>query len=162
MRAAEQELGSRPLGRSRAAEETHSPWECLGRSILHPPSGGRSTADICNWHPQPLQSDPELLEDFQGSFLLAPKGSRPVSCSRRKPLLQTPLPNPPPCSQPPQILNTTSVSISLPAIGRELDIPQSQLQWLVSAYALSSVRLVFAFYAAQAPIIDVRANENGE
>ncbi|KAK0236923.1 efflux transporter [Armillaria nabsnona] len=34
--------------------------------------------------------------------------------------------------------NNTSVSISLPAIGEDLDIEETQLQWLVSAYALSS------------------------
>ncbi|KAK0463275.1 efflux transporter [Desarmillaria tabescens] len=34
--------------------------------------------------------------------------------------------------------NTTSVSISLPSIGEDLDIEEAQLQWLVSAYALSS------------------------
>lgn len=31
------------------------------------------------------------------------------------------------------------VSIALPVIGRDLDIPEYRLQWLVSAYALSSV-----------------------
>ncbi|KAF9034485.1 putative efflux transporter [Hymenopellis radicata] len=34
--------------------------------------------------------------------------------------------------------NTTSVAISLPAIGDDLNIQEAQLQWLVSAYALSS------------------------
>ena len=33
----------------------------------------------------------------------------------------------------------TAVSISLPTIGRDLDIPESKLQWLISAYSLSSV-----------------------
>ncbi|KAM5544030.1 hypothetical protein V8D89_002216 [Ganoderma adspersum] len=39
------------------------------------------------------------------------------------------------------ILNTanmTAVSISLPTIGRDLDIPESKLQWIISAYSLSS------------------------
>ncbi|TFK71576.1 efflux transporter [Pluteus cervinus] len=43
------------------------------------------------------------------------------------------------------ILNNTSVSISLPAIGRELGIVETQLQWLVSAYALSSGCLLLIF-----------------
>lgn len=34
--------------------------------------------------------------------------------------------------------NNTSAAVSLPSIGRELDIEQSQLEWLVSSYALSS------------------------
>ncbi|KAK0200895.1 efflux transporter [Desarmillaria ectypa] len=34
--------------------------------------------------------------------------------------------------------NNTSAAVSLPSIGRELDIEQTQLQWLVSSYALSS------------------------
>ncbi|KAM5539739.1 hypothetical protein V8D89_006552 [Ganoderma adspersum] len=36
------------------------------------------------------------------------------------------------------IANTTAVSISLPTIGRDLNIIESKLQWLVSAYTLSS------------------------
>ncbi|KZP15059.1 efflux transporter [Athelia psychrophila] len=36
------------------------------------------------------------------------------------------------------ISNSTMVSIALPVIGRDLDIPEERLQWLVSAYALSS------------------------
>ena len=38
-----------------------------------------------------------------------------------------------------QTSNMTAVSISLPTIGRDLDIPESKLQWLISAYSLSSV-----------------------
>ncbi|KAF8331587.1 efflux transporter [Amanita rubescens] len=38
--------------------------------------------------------------------------------------------------------NTTSVSIALPTIGRELNISPPRLQWLVSAYALSSACLL--------------------
>jgi len=38
-----------------------------------------------------------------------------------------------------QVANSTSVSISLPTIGRELNVPQANLFWLVSAYPLSSV-----------------------
>jgi hypothetical protein len=36
--------------------------------------------------------------------------------------------------------NNTSVAIALPRIGMELHVPEAQLQWLVSAYPLSSVR----------------------
>ena len=39
-----------------------------------------------------------------------------------------------------QISNTSVVSISLPTIGKELNIAESKLQWLASAFALSSVR----------------------
>ncbi|KAF8120110.1 major facilitator superfamily domain-containing protein [Boletus edulis] len=41
--------------------------------------------------------------------------------------------------------NSTSVSISLPVIGRALNIPQDQLQWLLSAYSLSSACLLLFF-----------------
>ena len=37
------------------------------------------------------------------------------------------------------MLNMTAVSISLLTISRDLDIPESKLQWLISAYSLSSV-----------------------
>ncbi|PFH49993.1 hypothetical protein AMATHDRAFT_62010 [Amanita thiersii Skay4041] len=36
------------------------------------------------------------------------------------------------------LFNTTSTSIALPTIGRDLNIVQAKLQWLVSAYSLSS------------------------
>ncbi|KAJ7916041.1 MFS general substrate transporter [Mycena leptocephala] len=36
------------------------------------------------------------------------------------------------------IASATSISIFLPVIGSDLDIPESQLQWLVSAFSLSS------------------------
>jgi MFS family permease len=39
----------------------------------------------------------------------------------------------------PQTGNNTSVSIALPAIGREFQATPSLLQWIVSAYPLSSV-----------------------
>ncbi|KAF8722460.1 hypothetical protein AX14_009814 [Amanita brunnescens Koide BX004] len=42
-------------------------------------------------------------------------------------------------------LNITSVSIALPTIGRELHIPQARLQWMISAYALSSACLLVLF-----------------
>lgn len=35
-------------------------------------------------------------------------------------------------------LNATAVSIALPTIGRDLNIPEYRLQWVVSAYSLSS------------------------
>ncbi|KAH8104780.1 major facilitator superfamily domain-containing protein [Cristinia sonorae] len=38
-----------------------------------------------------------------------------------------------------------AVSISLPAAGRDLDIPEDQLQWLLSSYALSSGCLLILF-----------------
>lgn len=41
-------------------------------------------------------------------------------------------------NNPRQISNVTMVSIALPIIGRDLSIPSSRLQWLVSAYSLSS------------------------
>lgn len=37
-----------------------------------------------------------------------------------------------------QIGSTTAVSISMPSIGEELNIEQDKLQWLISAYSLSS------------------------
>ena len=40
-----------------------------------------------------------------------------------------------------KIANMTAVSISLPTIGRDLNIIESKLQWIVSAYSLSSVSL---------------------
>ncbi|KAG1735286.1 major facilitator superfamily domain-containing protein [Suillus paluster] len=43
------------------------------------------------------------------------------------------------------ISNSTSVSISLPTIEKDLDIEQEQLQWLVSAYSLSSGCLLLFF-----------------
>lgn len=36
------------------------------------------------------------------------------------------------------ISNVTSVSIALPTIGKDLNIPEQRLQWLVSAYSLTS------------------------
>lgn len=44
----------------------------------------------------------------------------------------------------PQIANITSVAIALPALGRDLNIPEQRLQWLVSAYSLGSVRFLFS------------------
>ena len=38
-----------------------------------------------------------------------------------------------------QTANATAISIALPTIGRDLDIAENKLQWLVSAYSLSSV-----------------------
>lgn len=38
-----------------------------------------------------------------------------------------------------QTSNATSVSISLPLIGKAIDIQENQLQWLISAYSLTSV-----------------------
>ncbi|EAU84975.2 efflux protein [Coprinopsis cinerea okayama7 len=43
------------------------------------------------------------------------------------------------------IANSTSVSIALPTIGRELGLHEADLQWLVSAYPLSSGCLLLAF-----------------
>ncbi|ETW84917.1 hypothetical protein HETIRDRAFT_473617 [Heterobasidion irregulare TC 32-1] len=43
------------------------------------------------------------------------------------------------------ITNITTVSISLPSIGRDLDIPEANLQWLISAYSLSSGCLLLFF-----------------
>ncbi|OJA19940.1 hypothetical protein AZE42_08045 [Rhizopogon vesiculosus] len=43
------------------------------------------------------------------------------------------------------ISNTTSVSISLPTIGKDIDIQEDQLQWLASAYSLSSGCLLLFF-----------------
>jgi hypothetical protein len=39
-----------------------------------------------------------------------------------------------------QIANVSSLSIALPSVGKNLGIPEQRLQWLVSAYSLSSVR----------------------
>ncbi|KAG1736563.1 major facilitator superfamily domain-containing protein [Suillus lakei] len=44
-----------------------------------------------------------------------------------------------------QTSNTTSVSISLPTIGQDIGIQEDQLQWLVSAYSLSSGCLLLFF-----------------
>ncbi|KAL4260570.1 Major facilitator superfamily (MFS) profile domain-containing protein [Pleurotus pulmonarius] len=41
--------------------------------------------------------------------------------------------------------NSTSASIALPTIGRELGIPENQLQWIVSAYSLTSGCLLLFF-----------------
>lgn len=38
-----------------------------------------------------------------------------------------------------QVMSGASISIALPSIGVALSIPQAQLQWLVSSYALTSV-----------------------
>lgn len=38
-----------------------------------------------------------------------------------------------------QISNSTSMSISLPVIEKSINIQENQLQWLMSAYSLSSV-----------------------
>lgn len=38
-----------------------------------------------------------------------------------------------------QSSNNTSIAIALPTIGRDLNIQEAQLQWLISAYSLSSV-----------------------
>ncbi|KAF8992532.1 putative efflux transporter [Cyathus striatus] len=43
------------------------------------------------------------------------------------------------------IANTTAVATALPTIGRELQAEEAQLQWLVSAYSLSSGCLLVAF-----------------
>lgn len=39
-----------------------------------------------------------------------------------------------------QTANLTGVSISLPTIGRDLNIVEDKLQWIMNAYSLSSVR----------------------
>ena len=39
-----------------------------------------------------------------------------------------------------QVATNNGVTIALPSIGKELDFDESKLQWLVSAYSLSSVR----------------------
>ncbi|TFK34264.1 major facilitator superfamily domain-containing protein [Crucibulum laeve] len=41
--------------------------------------------------------------------------------------------------------NSTSVSIALPTIGRELNLDESELQWIISAYPLSSGCLLLVF-----------------
>ncbi|KIJ11533.1 the Drug:H+ antiporter-2 family [Paxillus involutus ATCC 200175] len=43
------------------------------------------------------------------------------------------------------VSNSTSVSISLPDIGKAIDIEEDQLQWLLSAYSLSSGCLLLFF-----------------
>ncbi|KAI6037704.1 major facilitator superfamily domain-containing protein [Pisolithus marmoratus] len=43
------------------------------------------------------------------------------------------------------VSNSTAISISLPMIGRDIGIPEDQLQWLLSAYALSSGCLLLFF-----------------
>lgn len=43
------------------------------------------------------------------------------------------------------VSNSTAVAISLPMIGRDINLPEAQLQWLLSAYALSSGCLVLFF-----------------
>lgn len=43
------------------------------------------------------------------------------------------------------VSNSTAISISLPMIGRDINIPEDQLQWLLSAYALSSGCLLLFF-----------------
>ncbi|KAL0945380.1 hypothetical protein HGRIS_000876 [Hohenbuehelia grisea] len=48
-------------------------------------------------------------------------------------------------TQASQISNTTAPSIALPTIGRELNIPEAQLQWIVSAYSLTSGCLLLFF-----------------
>ncbi|TBU55746.1 efflux transporter [Dichomitus squalens] len=40
------------------------------------------------------------------------------------------------------IANMTAVSISLPTIGKDLNIVESKLQWIISAYALSSITFI--------------------
>ncbi|KAH8831499.1 major facilitator superfamily domain-containing protein [Flagelloscypha sp. PMI_526] len=44
-----------------------------------------------------------------------------------------------------QLFGSTSISVSLPSIGRDFNVPENQLQWLVSAYALSSGCLLLFF-----------------
>ena len=46
-----------------------------------------------------------------------------------------------------QIANATSLSIALPAMGKDLNIPEQRLQWPLSAYSLSSVRSMCQEYA---------------
>ncbi len=41
----------------------------------------------------------------------------------------------------------TAVSISLPTIGRDLNIVEAKLQWIISAYSLSSVSLLLSFFS---------------
>ena len=48
-----------------------------------------------------------------------------------------------------EIANMTAVSISLPTIGRDLNIIESKLQWIVSAYSLSSVSPFVTSYSLQ-------------
>ncbi|KIJ62934.1 hypothetical protein HYDPIDRAFT_73435, partial [Hydnomerulius pinastri MD-312] len=43
------------------------------------------------------------------------------------------------------VSNSTSVSIALPEIGKDIDIQEDQLQWLLSAYSLSSGCLLLFF-----------------
>ena len=41
-----------------------------------------------------------------------------------------------------EVANSTSVSVALPTIQKELQLQPAQLQWVVSAYSLSSVRQI--------------------
>lgn len=44
-----------------------------------------------------------------------------------------------------QIASGTSASIALPSIGRDFGVPEDNLQWVVSAFSLSSVRPRYTF-----------------
>jgi len=44
-----------------------------------------------------------------------------------------------------QSSNNTAVAIALPTIGRDLNIPEYRLQWIISAYTLSSGCLLLFF-----------------
>lgn len=45
----------------------------------------------------------------------------------------------------PQVSSATAASIALPSIGRSLSVPEDQLQWLLSAFSLSSGGLLVFF-----------------
>ena len=48
-----------------------------------------------------------------------------------------------------QIANSTAVSIALPTIQKEMNLEPEQLQWIMSAYPLSSVSKTFSQLTGQ-------------
>jgi hypothetical protein len=48
-----------------------------------------------------------------------------------------------------QVASSATTSIALPAIGQHLNIPESELDWVVSAYTLSSVGLPLHWHSTR-------------
>ncbi|KAF7327956.1 Glycoside hydrolase family 38 protein [Mycena kentingensis (nom. inval.)] len=79
----------------------------------------------------PSEGAQDVLNDAQREDGVAPQRGRPAWKSVSLVLICT-------LAMITNLASSSSVSVFLPVIGQDLDIPQNQLQWLVSAFSLSS------------------------
>lgn len=86
-----------------------------------------------------------LEENKQGQLSRAPSLASPETVRERSTVQQVIVVLTVTFAMIVNVANSTSVSISLPTIGRDLNVPQANLFWLVSAYPLSSGCLLLVF-----------------